>query len=387
MPVSPNDMTAYRKKKKRRGLLYKLLAAGLFITGALIIILNAEEIFEPLRGIASKIDKTTSDTEGFPVELPGSADYRLGNFADGFYLLTDTYLYTYNANGKQSFALQHGYSKPLCRATDRRVLLYDHNSHEFSLYNKTSKIYQVSLDEKIISAELSDDDSAAVISTSPLYSNLLRIYDGNGKLRYTRRFVDEQINGVCFSKNNSTINVITSGIKNGDIISSVYRIRTDIEEGVIWKKELPANSWALKANDSGSAVIVLCDNLLTSLDSETGEITGSYSFSTGVLQKPVLGASANLLLLRDEVNGQNMLTVLDNLSEPLAAKNMSYNLTQVEIYGEMVYTLEGGFLKCYDRYLNETASWELEEEYSDFIKLGNEILLLGYDKVSNLTLN
>ncbi|MBQ8411306.1 MAG: hypothetical protein IJX15_06235, partial [Ruminiclostridium sp.] len=134
------NLTQYRNSKKFRTNLLKLVLILILIGGLVYVWVNADKIFEPLRGIASKIETRTSNSIGFPITLPGSAGYSFEPFGENFSLLTDTYLYTYQTTGEQIYALRHGYSNPSQVSSDRRILLYDKASYNFALYNKTSLI-------------------------------------------------------------------------------------------------------------------------------------------------------------------------------------------------------------------------------------------------------
>ncbi|MFR4023336.1 MAG: hypothetical protein ACLTZI_10260 [[Eubacterium] siraeum] len=74
-----------------------------------------DTIFEPLRGIASRIQTTTTEAAGYPISLTGRSDYSFCAMNDSFALLSDTYLYSYNENGGQNFCL----TARLCSPYDR----------------------------------------------------------------------------------------------------------------------------------------------------------------------------------------------------------------------------------------------------------------------------
>ncbi|MDE7233474.1 MAG: hypothetical protein K2N29_00250, partial [Ruminiclostridium sp.] len=86
------NLTGYRKKKSRTKRLIKLSLTLVGVAAFLYVWINADRIFEPLRGIASKIETRTSNEVGFPITLPGSAGYSFERFGENFSLLTDTYL-------------------------------------------------------------------------------------------------------------------------------------------------------------------------------------------------------------------------------------------------------------------------------------------------------
>ena len=103
-----NDVSLYRKKKKKAKRIRNLIILLVVILALIPVWIYRDTIFEPLRGIASRISTTTAQSEGYPISLTGRNDYSFCPLGDGFSLLSDTYLYSYNENGGQNFALQHG---------------------------------------------------------------------------------------------------------------------------------------------------------------------------------------------------------------------------------------------------------------------------------------
>lgn len=377
---TPNDIIAYRKKKKRKNNILKLLAVGLVLIGVALIWTNAETIFEPLRGIASKIETKTSDEVGFPVSLPGSATYSFAPFGDNFLLLTDTYLYTYTTGGSQIYALKHGYTNAIQKANSKRILIYDKGSYDFALYNKTSQIYSKTIEDKIVYGALSNNDWCAIVTNSSKYSNLIQVYDGNGNWKYTRKFVDENVMQVAFTDNERSIVVTTIGVQNGDIVCNVYEFDLDGSETETWKYSLVSNSIPCALEADGSVITVLCDNICFSLNEADGALKGSYSFS-GKLIYPALQGDYTAILLNNISTSSTVLLTLDENMSILGSSAVAVNTVQVAADAGGVYALEGAYAVSYDQNLNETGRAELNEEYSAFIKIENNVYLLGYDKV------
>ena len=383
MSRNPNDITAYRKRKKRRNNMYKLLALFLTVFGIFFIWTNGETIFEPLHGIATRIG-TTESGEGFPIRLSGSAGYSMNRFGLNFLLLSDTYLYTYTDGGGQIFAYRHNYAHPVQKATDRRILLYNLNSREFSLFNRNSRIYEVVLGDKIVLAGLGENDMTAVVTASAAYSNILYVYDGSGKWKYTKKFIDEDINAVAFTSKSNEIIAASGVARDGKIISRIYRLRIDNVDDVIWETALPPDAWALNVIENNGCITVLADNMILSLNSSDGEIAGSYEFDSGALAKPVFGNDFSLMVLDDYVTGKTLFVTLDEKCALISKEIMPFEAKQVEISGEMVYTLTGGTIYMHDKFLTEKGLVQLDDEYESFIVSGGNSILLGYETIERM---
>lgn len=348
--------------------------------------LNAEIIFEPLNGIGSRIESKTSSAKGFPVYLPGSAEYSFYEFDNNFILLTDTYLYNYEQTGAQSYAFQHGYGTPVILAGDSRILLYNHNSTEYSIFNRGSRINYGETEQKIIGAFIGEGDMSGIVTASKRYSNELYVYDRNGAQRFIRRFIDENVSGVDFSGDGSYVYISTVKAINGSNHSMLQKFSLKNEENAVWSYSLPFNSWTLKVKANGPFINLIGDNSFVTLESETGDLVGSYEYDGGI-KSAVFGDDFHVLVVHDNVSNDNILITLDQESSVISTKIMSANLKQVEIFENMVYTLEGGFIRYYDKNLKELGEHRLAEEYDGFIVIGNSAFLLGFDVVEKIELS
>ena len=161
----------YGKKKNNSKL--KLLIFALIILLVVLFLLNWRTIMSPFKDIALDVGEG-----GFPVMLPGSTDYCLGEMGDNFYLLTDTYLYIYNSEGAEIQGIQHGFQNPVSNANDSRLLIYDKNGKNFRVYSKSAEVYSPETEDSIVSACVGDNGKTAVITTSSRYLNYLYIYSG-----------------------------------------------------------------------------------------------------------------------------------------------------------------------------------------------------------------
>jgi hypothetical protein len=384
MTRNPNDITAYRRKRERKSKLYMSLSI-ILLTFGIFFIWTSGDIFESARELVSNI--ASSDSGGFPIMLSGSASYSLNRLGPNFTLLSDTYLYTYNERGGEVFSFRHNYTRPIARVSDRRILVYNFNSGEFSLFSRNGRNFENKLDDRIILAEIGGNDSVAIVTTSATFSNILYIYDSNGNFRYRRRFVDEEVNAVTFTSKNNEILVATSTLQRGVLVSKIYRLRTDREDDIIWEAVMPGDALVLKLHENGNFISALADNMMLSVDTNTGAIDGWYEFRAGRLLMPVFGDNYNLVVLSDYVTGRTLYLTLDERSNLISTQNMPFEVKRVEIYDNIVYTLTGDSLFLHDRFLNAAGRVEFEEEYRDFIRAGNYTLLLGYEAIEQAALN
>lgn len=378
------DFTSYRKKtkKKQSKHLLKLIVILLGVIAFALVWKNAGTIFEPFRGIASRVETRTSNAVGFPIELPASGNYSIRKFGDSFSLLTDTYLYAYDTNGQQHYALKHGYSNPHQITNDKRILLFDRSGFKFALYSSTSLMYQKALDDKIIYTSIGSDNLSAVVTDSDRYSNILYIYDDGGNWKYTRKFADENVMQVGFIGDGEHIIVSTISSADGDIVTSYYKFSIKRPDDHIWKYSVKTNSLPLGMYTDRNTVISVCDNSVLSLNPDDGSFRGKHSF-TGELKHFSFSSDSTVINYNDISANRNVLLVLDRDSNPVTTTSISTVSSCVYNDENGIYVLEGTRLKIYDNELMSENEIALENDsYSKFVKIGNKFFLLGYNNIN-----
>lgn len=378
--VKTSDLMAYRKKRKRK-MLYIRLGIAILILGAVVIIAsNFSAIVEPLRGIASRIETKTSDDVGFPIKLPGSASYSFDSFGDNFLLLTDTYLYTFGINGGQNYALRHGYSNPIQCSNSKRILLYDKDYNDFSLYSKTSAIYSSKVDEKIVFASIGSSEYAAIVTNSERYSNIIYIYDGNGDWKYTRKFIDENVMNVEFSNDERNIYVSTISVENGEIFSTIYKYDITSESESIWEYKVSKSSIPVKMSVKNGKVCVIYDNYALSLNENDGSLVGNKEFQ-GTVKCCDFSDSLTGIIYIDSATNKKVLTVINDNMTASYSRVVTPNIDRIIADGNNFFIVETGILNGYNSSAEPVVEKQLKDEYVSFVKIGNSVLLLGYDSV------
>lgn len=376
----PADLVEYRKKRKQKRMLTRLIIVLLIFTVILIIAANFTSIIEPFRGFASRIDTKTSDEVGFPIKLPGSASYSFDSFGDSFLLLTDTYLYTFGINGGQNYALRHGYSNPTQCSNSKRILLYDKDYNAFSLYSKTSLIYSGSVEEKIVFASLGNNDTAAIVTNSDRYSNIIYIYNGSGEWRYTRKFIDENVMNVSFSSEERYIYVSTIGVEKGEIYSAMYKYDITNESDAIWSYRLNNSSIPMDMYVKGGRVHTIYDNYAVSLSETDGAVIGERAIPGTVLCCD-FSDYLDAVIYTDSSTNRKVLDIFDSEMMLVSSRVVNPSINRIITDGSNVYLVESGMLYGYDSQSETIVEKQLLDDYVSFIKIGSSVLLLGYNSV------
>lgn len=339
----------------------------------ILIYLNRETLFEPLRGIFSKVTTTTDDDAGFPVNMPSSTDYSFNELGDGFSLLTDTYLYTYNVDGVQNFALQHGYVNSVCDTNSKRVLIYDKGGYDFALYNRTSEIYKRSIEnEVIVSAYISQNEYVAVVTSGGQYSNVVYIYNGNGQQIYVHRYLDEKVMQVGFSPDERYFYITLAKSHDGDIATKV--VKYQIGESQVWSTEIQ-DSISFDLSVSDNSVMIITDEEITCIDQASGSVTSSYGYK-GTLSDYDIGEHHNVFMLESNSEKSEIL-VMDKNCSIIADVTVEEKVKDIKVDENGVAILTNNSVILYDVNMVKIADHASEDEYVQFIKNGSALMLMS----------
>ena len=378
-----NDITAFRRKRKNQRNFKRL---GIFLIAVAVILavwFNRDSIGDAIE----ELTISTSQVDvSFPLSLPGSATYSFRSFDSGLSLLTDTYLYVYTTNATQTLSYQHSYSNPVQKAGNKRVLLYDANSYEFSLYNKHEQVYEHVLDDKIVYGTLSTDEKAIIITSSTRYSNILYIYDQKGNWLYTRKFVDENAMQAQLSPDGRYLYLTTISVENGDVVSKLYCYDTTTTENAVWVTYIKDNSIPFHLKFVNDRLYVICDSYFSAYLASDGSQLGSYEYS-GLLIDSAFHNTFSAILYRDAASNKTMLISFDQDCKVIGNLNLPANTLQVLTYGDFMYTPGRQNLSQYSSDLTQLRTIHLDEEFSQVLLVKNTAYLLGYDTVVSQPLN
>lgn len=374
-----DDINKYRENKLRKKSLIRLIVFAVITAALVIVVINWRSILAPLKNIGLK-----SSGGGFPVNLTRSANYAIGKLGENFYLLTDTYLYTYNDDGAELSNKQHGLQKPVCSSNDKRALVYDRSGKDIKVYSKSSEVFSKSFEDSIVFAEMGTDERSAVVTTASRYSNYLYVLNLEGKQIFRWASPDEMIMQVCFDDGDKSIYVSVVGEKNGTLNSSVLRFEIN--------EKTTSETWRAPIGGSVSYSLQKCSDGVYAVTSEgaylinekTGELKASNVYS-----KEIVGIAETdglrVTLFHDPVSNGIVATAYSEELEPFAAAALESSAA-FDVHKGKFYSLCGNRLTVYDAALEEIAGYDLDDEYSDMIIIGKNAYLLGYNKVQRQSL-
>lgn len=371
-----NNINKFRKKRALQKLIFRLSVLLLIVLATVLIVVNWGKIIAPLKDAALDVGKG-----GFPVQLPGSAGYALDDLGENFYLLTDTYIYTYNEDGALITDIQHGFQNPYSASNDKRIVVYDKNGKSFNFYSRKDELYTITLDDSIVFADIGNDDRCAVVTTSARYSNYLYVFNNDGKQIFRWASPNLKIMQVEFSDDDKSIYVAALGSDDGDL--QLYLIRFDLDnaESHLWQTYIGADiSYSVEFCDDG--VFVVTGGGCSLVDDESGEVIVTSDFSKSISKLPERD-ELRTVLFRDPATNGDVLTVYGEGLDASATLFLE-DTTKICEQGGNYYILTGSVIKSFNSRLEPLKTYQLDDVYSDMIVIGEYAYLLGYNVVQRL---
>ena len=373
-----NDINSFRKKRARQKIAFNIAVIILLVLIVLLIALNWSKIIAPLKDAALDVGEG-----GFPVELPGSAGYVLDELGDSFYLLTDTYIYTYNNEGAQITDIQHGFQNPVADSNDKRIVIYDKNGKEMNFYSRTEQVYTNTLEDSIVFAQIGNDERCAVVTTSTRYSNYLYVFNAEGKQIFRWASPDYKIMQVCFSEDDESIYVTALGSQGGDLRLYLYRFDLDNAESEIWRV-FAGSDISYEMGLCSEGLFVATGNGCAVYNTETGEQLAAGGFARSISDIPEWDELRTVVFSDSGSSGDVLAVYKSDLAAP--AELYIEKLTSVCEDNGICYVLSGNKLSSYNDKLQPLKEYALDDVYSDVIVMNGYAYLLGYNEVQRIAL-
>lgn len=374
-----DDINRRQKKNQQIGFSIKLFFLGVFLLAVFLVVLNWDKVIAPFKDAALDVKKG-----GFPVELPGSTGYVLEDLGENFCLMTDTYIYTYSADGGNIASEQHGFQNAFSSAGSDRLLVYDKGGRDFKCFSRTGGVFTASAEDTIVLGVMGPDERSAIVTTSTRFANTLYIYNGKGERIFRYYSPNKKIMQVCFSENEKVVYMTLLGEKGGELILSAARINISNDtENLSWETVIGSDmTYSVECCNDGVYVVTAGGSAL--LDKETGEEQARGYFGRQISAIPE-SVKTHFVIFRDTATNGN---VVISYNEKLDAAN-SVSLDKLEAYetdGDKLYILTGENLSVYDSSLEKVNEYTLEDSYSDFKIINGKAYLLGYNTVQRLEL-
>lgn len=385
--VDMRELKRHRAKKRLARGMKKLLIVLIIAAAAVGVYLTREHWLPFFDGIASRYMSTIQNdgtlAEGnFPLKLTGGVIYQSGELDNAFATLNDTHISIYDTDGGTLSTQQHNYANPIMRTSGRKALVYDSGGSGFRLQSKYKTVYEKSLQENIILARLSNNDSVAVITSNDQFVSIMTIYNGSGQEIYRWKSVEDRVIDVAFTSGGDGCAVTTCNVVSGRIVTSVYRFNFSKEEEQ-WHSETMSMLGLSGSFLSNGHLAVFGDTACYLLDKD-GSIIGQYTYPAQLVGYGTSGDYAALLLENQQRRKGSLVTLDGEDFKELSQVTLETSGKQLLVSGSGAMVLTDRSVDAYSKQGTLAATAEVTPQYKSFRRVGNHIFLIAGESIDRI---
>ncbi len=379
------DIGLLRRRKKRRRQITKFVAFMLFI-GIVVSLYAQRDVWIPrLEGIGGKFQSVKSSNgelaEGnFPLSISGGIDYQTEDLNGYLAILSDAYLYIYNANGDLYEDRQHAYSNAMLQTAGKKAIIYESGGNKFRVENRSKVFYSKKLENNIIFARISDDGKVAVVTDSETYLCQLIVYDESGEEIYTRNCV-ERVTDIAFDDNSKGCIIATTYAENGFLCSKITSVSFGSKKDN-WVSE-PLDTICMKLYKNDKSIFVIGDTKCAYY-SEKGELKNQFDYPSKLVDWDFSEGKAAMLFTNEAKRHSYILTVDSGSKEPNIIEFDDHSAKCVKIINGKVCVLGKDGITQYNFDGGGEKKISSEGSYEKIIYIDDYIFLLGYDRIDRI---
>lgn len=379
------DAIEQRKRKKTQKSLLRLLV--LILLAAFCVFLYMER-GNWISGFEHKIESIHQNdgvlAEGnFPLTVSDTGDYQVQMLDDKLALLSNSYLYLYSEQGENTDKRQIPYTKPILKTNGDYALCFENGGTRFRVDKTDDVVYERETDNLIITGAVSSSGYTALIMESNTYNCSICIYDSNGKKIYTRNCV-ERINEICFDNNNEGCAFVQLNSEKGEISSVVRRIKFE-QKDELWSS--PAlSAMCIEASFTEDDRLCVIGDTMCAYYNKKGQMESMYTYTGELLSYHVQNGRAAVLIRSDDTRETN-LVMFDGSAESPSTIVVNQSSSYVRVENETVYLMSSDNVVSYSFSGSAIATATLDFSYERFIKHGDYLFLMSYNKIDRINFN
>ena len=382
------ELKRQRNAKKRRRFAKKLIAVSIIVLIGALIYTTRSKWLPFFDGIATRYLPTSQNTGElavgkFPLKVSGASSYQVGTLENSFAVVDDTHFYIYSTDGKNLIDIQHQYSNPILDSNSKKALVYDIGGNKFRVESKYKTLYTQKSDDTIVFAKISNDDKVAIVTKSDKFVSVMTIYDGSGKEIFRWKSIDSRIIDVTFNSTNDGCVVTTIDANGGQLVSKLYRFNFNKNKEIWISQNIDTMIISTKIRDDGT--IVAFGDTKCAYYSNNGEYIGSYSYKSKLIDYDCSNTTT-ALLFENEERRKSSLVLINDIKSDIKTIEID-DAKHVSVNNDKALVMTDNKIDEYSNIGTLITDVKIDDSYSDFRKIGNYVLLLGYSDINRIDFN
>lgn len=368
----------YRRKKRLKSFLKKTVIV-IIIFAILFVLLNVLQIFKGTQ-LPELLGKNEAKSEDqFPLIIKNEQMIDIVPFNNNIAVLSKANVLIYNSNGKKINSFIHGYTNPVIKESNKRILTYDRGGTKFRVDNATGLVNEIQLKYNILCAQISSGGNIAVVTAHDRYACEIIVYDNNLKGELYRYFSTEEISTITFSQDEQSLigGAITSS--SGIISTNLYEL--NITEEIDAKKTLMKDILPLSIfiNENDHVKIIGKDAVVT-YNTKSG-VENRFQYKGSVQYFVHSSLKETVMVNKNPFNKYSTVSVLSNDGTVVGSSNINDDVLDLFSDGSRIIVLCKTSVYNFDMTLKELNKVELSKTMNKVIYSGENLYILGADSI------
>ncbi len=325
--------------------------------------------------------KTRTEESLHSIEISNDAKTHICAYDKNIGILSNNELKTYNAYGKQESTLNITITNPLFAAGGKYLAVAEKNGSKIYLIADKNIAWQADIEGKIESISINKNGYIVVSISQTSYKSVAIAFNPQGReicktyLSYTYA-VDMDI-----SNNNKQLAIATTNLSGIQIKSSIRiidleKVEQEVEEPVIYNKQVDANSiiTSIKYDETGSLIAMLDSKIIKIADGEEQELW-QYDQNTLFADIDLKNRTVQVIAGQSE-EGEIEIRVKNNIKEKIRTYIINSvpkeittkaNTIAVNTGSEVYFITSNGFLKTKYQSTQEIKEIVMSEEIAGIV--------------------
>ncbi|MBQ3085233.1 MAG: hypothetical protein IJC46_07290 [Clostridia bacterium] len=357
-----------------------LLLLIMVMVSLIFLFANRDQITtDNFRRLMAKINMTFSAS----VEDNGEVLFETANkgqtvvFKDGFAHATVEKLVVTDRAGSEFQSSRLGYRNPILMANDRYVMAYDSGGTGVMIADSFSVLFEATMDNNIITADMAADGSLVVVTEGDGYLSKIYVYNSSFKEVYNYKSLNRYVLDAALSPKGDALAVACMNIDGAEIVSEILYFKLS-EESMQWNTtfgEDPCVDLTIKGNGN---ICGLFEWGMVSLDDD-GKEQGRFDMQNQSLQCYSMKDSiCNVFVLSAAENGDGTVYVCDENGAEMYQISLDFYAVKIDYVQGNVAVLGNQASRVFDS--EGKALWsDVPERAVDIMLMGKSTVVVVSD--------
>lgn len=375
-----------KKNKSGKMILSKGLKTALKIVLVVFIVLSLIFIAArtiggvTLKSLVSDIKTSVSNLgagEGYPYRLSGTDIKKTFSDSSNLFIFCENKTMLLSPSAKKISDIPIEYGTPGINFSNGKAVVFDRDSGQYRIQSSSEIIYEQDLKDKIIAtAAISKNGTCAVAYIDENAHNLIEVFNKSEKSIFKWDFSAERVTSADISDDNKYAVVSTVYSKDAEMNSKVYVFRFDSKEYVSCFDFYGAAVVNVSYNKHHD-IAVISDKGRSYIEDNTS-LQEQFDFSSDVLYKATDNKNSVSAVALRKYGGDTFGTVkVFKGKKFLCSIDTEKELKGVSVYKNKICILTAGEVLLYNKKGEKTNEIKLDSVFDDVILKGRKAYLIN----------